>query len=234
MGSWRGRLDAPVPMKWTTAFIKVLDVYLGNGNLEAENWRPRISALEKCLNSWRDRSLSYAGKALIVNALAFSRVWYVASLISMPDWVVSKLNTLVFSFFWSGKRDLVARAVLHHFTFRGGFGVVSVRLKVHALLAQWVRRYVTSPNAWVHMMTFWFFDRFGVDPQTMLATPSLFLLVASGLPAFYCELLRASTALHGSLSETGLIIGSADTALLQAVSLTCKSCYQLLLALNPV
>ena len=79
-----------------------------------------------------------------------------------------------------------------------------------------------------------FFYHLGVDPQTMLATPSLFLLVASGLPAFYCELLRASTALHGSLSETGLIIGSADTALLQAASLTCKSCYQLLLALNPV
>ena len=35
-----GRLDAPVPMKWTTAFIKVLGVYLGNGNLEEENWRP--------------------------------------------------------------------------------------------------------------------------------------------------------------------------------------------------
>ena len=185
LGSWRGRLDAPGPIKWTTAFIKVLGVYLGNGSLEEENWRPRISAVEKCLNSWRGRSLSYADKALIVNALALSRVWYVASLIPMPDWVVAELNTLVFSFFWSGKCDLVARAVLHHSTLHGGFGVVSVRFKVHALLAQWVRRYVTSPNAWVHMMTFWFFDRFGVDPQTVLATPSLFLLVPSGLPAFY-------------------------------------------------
>ena len=35
-----GRLDAPVPIKWTTTFIKVLGVYLGNGNLEEENWRP--------------------------------------------------------------------------------------------------------------------------------------------------------------------------------------------------
>ena len=234
LGSWRGRLDAPVPIKWTTAFIIVLGVYLGNGNLEEENWRPRISAVEKCLNCWRGRSLSYAGKALIVNTLALSRVWYLASLIPMPDWVVAELNHLVFSFFWSGKSDLVARAVLHHSTFQGGFGVVSVRFKVHALLAQWVRRYVTSPNAWVHMMTFWFFDCFGVDPQTVLATPSLFLLVASGLPAFYCALLRAWTALHGSLSETGLIVGSADNALLQASSLSCKSCYQLLLSLNPV
>ena len=83
------------------------------------------------------------------------------------------------------------------------------------------------------MMTLWLFDRFGVDPQTVLATPSLFLLVASGLPAFYRALLLAWTALHGSLSQAGLTVGSADTTLLRDDSLTCKSCYQLLLSLNP-
>ena len=51
LGSWRGCLDAPVPIKWTTAFIKVLAVYLGNGNLEEENWRPRINGVGKCLNT---------------------------------------------------------------------------------------------------------------------------------------------------------------------------------------
>ena len=147
------------------------------------------------------------------------RVWYIASLISMPDLVASELNTLVFSFFWSGKRDLVDRDVLHHSILRGGFGVVSVRYKVHALLAQWVHRYATAPNACAHMMTFWYFDRFGIDPQTVLATLSLFLLVASGPSAFYRALLRAWTALHGSLSQAGLIVGSADTTLLGADSL---------------
>ena len=69
---------------------------------------------------------------------------YIASLISMPDWVASELNTLIFSFFWSGKRDLVARDLVHHSTPQEGFGVVSFRYKVHALLAQWVRRYATA------------------------------------------------------------------------------------------
>ena len=105
--------------------------------------------------------------------LWLSLVWYIASLISMPDWVASELNTLVFSFFWSGKRDLVARDVVHHSTLQGGFGVVSVRYKVHALLAQWVRRYATAPNAWAHMMGFWLFDRFGVNAKLCLL-PYLF------------------------------------------------------------
>ena len=46
---------------------------------------------------------------------------------------------------------------------------MSVRYKVHAPLANWVRRYATVPNAWAHMMTFWLFYRFGADPQTVLA-----------------------------------------------------------------
>ena len=60
-------------------------------------------------------------------------MWYIASIISMPGWVASKLNTFVFSFFWSSKLDLLARDVVHHSTLKGGFGVVSVRYKVHAL-----------------------------------------------------------------------------------------------------
>ena len=139
--------------------------------------------------------------------MALSRVWSIASLISMPDLVASELNTLVSSFFWSGKRDLVARDVVHHSTLQGGFGVVSVRHKVHALLAQWVHRYATAPKAWAHMMTFWLFDHFGIVPQTVHAALFLFLLVASGLPAFYRALLRAWTALQGSLSQAGLVVG---------------------------
>ena len=110
---------------------------------------------------------------------------------------------------------------------------MSVRYNVHARLAQWVRRYATAPNTWAHMMFFWLFGRFGVDPQTVIATPFLFLLVASDLPAFYRALLRALTALHGSLPQAGLFVGSANTWLLRADPSTCKSCYQLLLSLNP-
>ena len=110
---------------------------------------------------------------------------------------------------------------------------MSVRYKVHARLAQWVRRYATAPNTWAHMMFFWLFGRFGVDPQTVIATPFLFLLVASDLPALYRALLRALTALHGSLPQAVLFVGSANTWLLRADPLTCKSCYQLLLSLNP-
>ena len=43
---------------------------------------------------------------------------------------LGELNTLVFNFFWSGKRDLVARKVVIHPRDLGGFSVVAVQLKV--------------------------------------------------------------------------------------------------------
>ena len=99
LGSWNGCADLPVDISWSSVKVKVLGVFLGPGNLEKENWRPRITAVENALNSWRQRSLSYRGRALVINALALSHVWYVASLIYVPRWVGAELNTLIFRFF---------------------------------------------------------------------------------------------------------------------------------------
>ena len=107
LGCWNNRTDSPVNITWSSVKVKVLAVFLGLGNLEEDNWRLRITAVENTLNSWQQRSLSYKGKALVINALALSRVWYVASLIHVPRGVSVQLNTSIFKFFWSGKRDLV-------------------------------------------------------------------------------------------------------------------------------
>ena len=114
LGGWIHRLDCPVPIQWTSEKIKVLDVFLGNGNLDKCNWRSRLDSVTRCLNSWRSRHLSFTGRALVANALALSRMWYVASILPMPLWVLSEVNTVLFSFFWGGKKDLVARAVVVH------------------------------------------------------------------------------------------------------------------------
>ena len=232
LGAWRGRLDAPVPIEWSSSKLKVLGVFIGNDDVDTANWRPRIEAVENCLSSWRSRSLSYGGKALVVNALALSRIWYVASLVHMPSWVLAELNSAIFKFFWSGKRDLVARDVVIHDHTKGGFNMVSIAFKVNALLVQWIRRYLCSPNSWISLMTFWFFNRFCIDPLGVLAAPLPFL--SARLPPFYAAVLDAWKALDGSASRNGLVVRSlGDRIQLPASSFSCKSCYQLCLVINP-
>ena len=110
--SCAGRLDPPVPLDWSSVKIKTLGISVGPGDLEVDNWQPRIDAVEKVLSSWRQRSLFFKGKALVINALVLFQVWYVASLIHMPDWVTLKLVRIAFHFFWGGKHELVRRSVV--------------------------------------------------------------------------------------------------------------------------
>ena len=124
----------PVALDWSSAKLKILGVFIGHGNLEEENWHPRIDTMDHVLMSWRSRSLTFCGKALFINALALSRVWYVASLVHVPAWVEKELSRFVFSFFWSGKRELVSRSTVVQPHLFGGFSVVNVKFKVFALL----------------------------------------------------------------------------------------------------
>ena len=71
--------------------IEVLGVFVGPGNLEEVNLQRRIIALEMS-----------QGKALVISALALSRISYVASLIHVPPWVLQEVNTPIYKFFWSG------------------------------------------------------------------------------------------------------------------------------------
>lgn len=77
LGSWRGRSDLPVAIDWPCDMIKVLGIFIGFGDIDAANWNPRIDAVSKVLTSWKMRSLSYNGRAIVTNALTLSRICYV-------------------------------------------------------------------------------------------------------------------------------------------------------------
>ena len=106
-GIWNGRTDSLVNIEWSSVKIKVLGVVLDPGNVEEDNWRLRFTAVGNVLDCWRQHQMSPWGKAQVINTLVLSLVWYVVSLLHVYRWIGEELNTLVFRFFWNGKRDLV-------------------------------------------------------------------------------------------------------------------------------
>jgi len=68
LGAWSDRQDESLGLTWGKK-PKILGVVFGPNNTERKNWEPRISKLDKCLQSWKGRSLSQIGKVLIVNIL---------------------------------------------------------------------------------------------------------------------------------------------------------------------
>ena len=174
LGSWNGQTDAPLHLSWTFDKLKVLGGVIGPGNVEEDNWRPRIVAVENVLQSWKAQTLSYQGWALFVNALALSHIWYMASIFGVPAWVVRELNILVIGFFWKGNRELVARRVVVQASCFGGFSVASVQFKVWALLVQWIRRFVAGSPCWARFFEYHTSVCFGSSPLDVLSRPSMF------------------------------------------------------------
>ena len=233
LGSWAGRPDPPVDLDWSSTKIKTLGVFVGPGDLDEDNWRPRITAVANTLSSWRQRVLSFQGRALVINALALSRVWYVASLIRMPPWVHGELTRLVFKFFWKDKKDLVARSVMVQAPSVGGFSVVDVKLKVQSLLVQWVRRFLLASSSWSALLVFWFFSIFNSTPVEVFSRP--FAFSPRALPPFYQSLLLAWRSVDGSFSRSrsALVMASTDPhQFALASSMSAKSAYLYLLSAN--
>ena len=137
--------------------LKILGLYFGHANLEHANWDPRLSKLTNRLNSWKQRTLSLRGKALITNILGASNLWYTASVYPMPEWVHTRVNTALYDFLWNSKTEQVARTTCQLPLARGGLAVVPPQEKARALKLRWVPCIgdPTCDSKWVYFARFW-------------------------------------------------------------------------------
>ena len=92
-------------------------------NTDKENWEPRISKLDKCLRSWKGRSLSLIRKVLILNILGLSKLFFLASVLTPLQWVYDRINPLTWPFLWGSPVETVARRSLICPITEGGLGL---------------------------------------------------------------------------------------------------------------
>lgn len=91
--------------------------------MERDNWEPRLSKFDKCVSSWKNRSLSLIGKVLILNILGFSKLLFVSSILAPPRWVCDKVNKIIWPFLSGSRIETVARRSLVCPESVGGLGL---------------------------------------------------------------------------------------------------------------
>lgn len=126
--------DKPLGLKWVTK-MKILGVWYTNGlaNVDPDNWQSKLNKLEKNLNIWKTRSLSFVGKALIINVLGANKFWFLARVLPTPEWVISRFKSLVFAFLWNSEMETVSRQTLLAPVEDGGLGIIDFLAKSKAL-----------------------------------------------------------------------------------------------------
>ena len=167
-GSWKDRADTPHGIQWVKD-LPLLGATFNVGDYTIATWEPAVSKLECRLAAWSGRKLSFQGKSVIINTLALSQLWHLCHVFPVPKWAEKRINTAVWTFFWSGKRDLVAHTTVCLPPSQGGFGVINFSLKAQAFALQWLKRYfMPEREKWKSFFAFFIVSCFGMQPREAL------------------------------------------------------------------
>ena len=131
LGAWRSRTDQPYGLTWVSK-MKILGVVFGH-DTESDNWQPKLKKLENYINLWKSRSLSLVGKSLIINTLRISKLLYLATILPVPNWVISEVNNLIWPFLSGCRMETVSQQSCHQPFLKGGLGIVNFKIKADAL-----------------------------------------------------------------------------------------------------
>ena len=176
-------------------FIVVLGIAMGNDQvlIEKENWENRTGKCASVLRRWKCRNLSFKGKAIVINSLVVSRLVYLATVLHIPEWVISTVRRILMDFMWRGKTPLISYKSLILPVNKGGLQLCDMANKRDALRIKYASK-LMNPDVNLKLKTsmLYFLNHYehmnlGLNIfHTVIHEKSL-----SGIPMFYQELLLA-------------------------------------------
>ena len=110
--------------------------------------------METKLNIWLSRDLTLMGRTLLAKTLGVSKLVYAASMLTVPQEVIKRVQTKLFNFIWKNKKDKIKREVLFQETSKGGLNFPNFATTVKALRLRllkdtsWVRGCPLEKNSY--------------------------------------------------------------------------------------
>ena len=146
-GSFRHRTDAPTDFDWTNTYLpdKLLGIYVGNTDCTDRNIEHKIHKLRTITATWNHRDLSLKGKALVINGLLTSTLWYLAANVHFPPWAIQEIEDIIYAFLWNNKKPLINRDIIALPLTEGGLNIPRLKDKIQALRLNTIRR-LLSPE----------------------------------------------------------------------------------------
>ena len=171
---------------------KVLGQFIGNVDCSRLNWETKINKLNNVIDAWCHRYFSIKGRALVINALLSSTLWYNAASLSVPARASTRIKQIIYRFFWSNKNALVNRGVLALPLSKGGFNIARLEPMTRAVRLNTLRRLLAWEHANWKCSTSFFLGVFGMRlGKLTLALNFNPQDIDHDLPPFHKELLSA-------------------------------------------
>ncbi|CAJ2637710.1 unnamed protein product [Trifolium pratense] len=150
--------------------FKFLGIPVGANPRRRETWKPVVDAMNKRLNTWSCRLLSYGGRITLINSVLASLPLYYFSFFKAPCCILKQLVRIQRNFLWGGgemdkKLCWVKWEQICLSKEKGGLGVKNLDLFNQALLSKWKWRFLSDDNAlWTDLLRI----RYGHLPTQIL------------------------------------------------------------------
>ena len=119
------------------------------------NWEEKIQKINNIIGAWCYRDLSLKGRALLINSLLTSTLWYNVTSLPVPSWAISQIEYSIYGFFSKNKHPLVDRDILALPLREGGFNIPRLETKIQAFRLNSLRRLLTEEDAhWKHFTAY--------------------------------------------------------------------------------
>ena len=114
IGKWHGKQDWPVDWLKTENKLTILGVFYDENEKKTMelNWNRVVEKLGKTVNMVSNRCLTIFQKAIIINSLLLSKVWYLAHTLPLSKMYSQKINSLIFRYLWRSNYHPLRRETL--------------------------------------------------------------------------------------------------------------------------
>ena len=110
------------------------------------NYEERFNKIKTVMQIWKQRSLSWKGRIMIIKTLILSQVTHLLSMIFTPLHIIKKLDNILFHFLWGDSPPRIKRETIVADTNDGGLKMTDVFSFHNAQKAMWVKRYLQNTN----------------------------------------------------------------------------------------
>ena len=136
-------------ISWPDRPIKALGVYFGHNKEECINlnWENKLTACQHIIDNWSKRTLTLYGKVQIIKTLLIPKFTYLFHSLNVPKSILNKINSMLYAFLWSGKREKIKRNTLIGSKIHGGIEMVDLESFIITIKLKWIRALTSAEDA---------------------------------------------------------------------------------------
>ena len=146
LGSMRNCEHNPLGFK-CKKYVKSLGIFFSYDKKlrETLNFGGMSTHISQIINLWKQRNLTILGKITITKSLLLSKLVYRASMLQVPQEIISDIKKLIFKFLWNGPDKLRRKDTYKDYRV-GGLRVTDIDSMLKASKLTWIGKLLSDDN----------------------------------------------------------------------------------------